>query len=459
MMKLAYFPSADDYKSESPVPVDKNGYTPFNCQIQDMSIKVGRYWTNLTRRFNYIRVAEKLAGVNSAEDGVRRIDNLIASDRLSERARLDIDALKNIDDGLYALDFPQIVTSEFIDRTIMGLPFSSLELDKTTLDVLASPFFSDYASKSEQVGVSRYDLAKMGNPQINDYMEGRFGYKKTYERVNSMLTGEVHDFVLSVLERVNDSVSSENKLFTDESKRTLTEYGYYVVKLFGEDIAKYALMKSLLPNLTPIVNSKGQIIYDTDYTRENSSLSQLRVKGYTPKYEAELLADRMYQGLRKVSTDSADIEKAKNAVLNRINGLSINSFRYAEAIVKVAQQDPYYRIDAMKDVENIDSIRNNEDSAEKVLDNLKSYWKKFKDAIYEITPHINILGEITDNEFIGGSGGEAALIKESEISSVAGYSNSFTPLKRVLTGGSDRSSFAREMLQVFIVSHHCLEIL
>lgn len=437
MVKRRYFQSAADYKSSSNVPVDKLGYTPFNCQVQDEALRVGDFWS---KKFNGTLnkfVARSLGSVANAEEAKAKIDELIASKVFPEEAVLDLQALKNIDADLYDIEIPEIGAEQFITKTIMEISFESFELDPDTIGVLATPMFTKYAVNSSDVGKTRYELLQEGNPQFSQYMNERYsGYKSVYEKVNGLLSGEVYDFTKAVLKAVDEQMPAENKIFADAEATILTDYGYYVVRTVGQDVAKYALMKSLVPNALPIVNSKGQIIYNTKETKANSSLEKLGVKGHTPLYEGKLLADVMQKGLRKVASDATSINLAKDAVLSAIKDTNANSFKYAEAIVKDAGINLDTRVDALKDYEDIDSVRNERDFTEKVKENLHYFWGKYKEVVYKNSPSARIWGEITDPGLIGNN--EAELIKKTGLSSAAGYSFFFTDLTKGLAGTPDK---------------------
>ena len=437
MVKRRYFQSATDYGDKEYTPVDKYGFTPFNCQVQDEALRVGDFWGKKFRGVQYKFMARSLGNVANAAEGKKKLDELIASKKLSNDLQMELVSFENIDADLYNIDIPETGAKSYITKTIMSLPLESLELDQETLGVFASPMFTNYVTNSVDLGKSRYQLAQEGNPQFTKYFNDRYPeYKEIYERVNKMFTDEIYNFTMGVLKAVDEQMTDNNKIFADSDKTQLTDYGFYVVRSVGQDVAKYAIMKSLMPHMQVVVNSKGQIIYNTKETRANSSLLQLGAVAHTPKYEAELLADVMQDGLKRVSTDSTSISIAKDAVLATIKDTNVNSFKYAEAITKNSGSNLDTRVDALKDYEDIDSVRNEYDSTEKVKQNLHYFWSKYKDMVYKNSPSARIWGEITDSGLIGGD--EAGLIKETGLSSAAGYSFFFTPVTKGLAGTPDK---------------------
>ncbi len=439
MIKLRYFESAYDYKSKNEQLIDEFGLTPANNEIQDMSIKFGKYWSSVVKQYHELYTAQTLGSPESALDAHILLSKLVEHKKLPiEAKKLDLEAMQMIDEDLYNISTPELSAETLIDKLVMDLPLESLELDKYTLGVLSTNYFTARATNKKQQGMSRYELAQNGNPQFTKELEERFGYSKVYNKVNDMLTGEVHDFVRAVLERTDEELPADKKIFKDSAKNILTPYGYYVTKFVAGDAARYILLRSLVPKMEVKSTSDGQIIYDYDKLRNESSLSQLGVKGHTPKYEAELLAARMHSGLKEFNTDSEEIDFVKNAVLNRVKDINLRAFKYSEAIVNGAGLGLRYRIDALKDTEDIDSLRNKGDYPSKVRENLISFWRKFKDNIAEVTTDTVIYDEITDTDLLKDSGDSPSpaveLMQTTEHTTEAAYDFFFTDFLKMFTG-------------------------
>lgn len=442
MIKFRYFDSPYDYKSQSSEPVDSKGLTAANCELIDMVRKYGKYWTKYTYDTQVLKTARELGNVQNASEAKNKLDNLIQNEKLDASTQIEKEALDNIDLDLYNISIPELSPETLVNKTTMNLFFESLELSKDTLGVLATQFFTDRASNSNLIGMTRYELMQEGNPQITANLEARYGYKKTYEAVNNMFKNDVYDFVMGVFDRVNTNMPADKKLFTDESKTQLTEYGYYVTKYMAEDLAKYAFIKAIVPNAQVKINSDGEIIYNTKHLRENSSLQQLGIKAHTYKLEAELLADKIKKGLNSVVTDSTDLELMKTAVLNRFKNTNSNTFKYSEAIVEKAGLGLTHRVDALKDVEDIDSKYNGKLDFNQFWPNVKYLWRQFKEGVYEYNKSGIIWDELTDSERIGGSTFDTPreIMEDSEHVSEAGYTYFFTDLMRIFTGDAAKDN-------------------
>ena len=444
MIKLRYFESAYDYVSNNTETVDEYGMTAANNEIQDMSIKFAKYWSAKTKSIQQLYTAKVLGDVSGALDANSAIPELIKEGKLpNEAKKITLAELQTIDADLYNLSLPEITAETLIDRLVMDLPLESLELSRDTLGVLSTSYFTARPTNRAQLGMSRYELAQNGNPQFTKELNERFGFEEVYTKVNDMFTGEIHDFVRSVLERADEELPADKKIFADDSKNTLTPYGYYVTKFVAEDAARYIILRALVPDMEAKLTSNGQIIYDYDKLRKESSLPQLGVKGHTPKYEAQILAKRLQHGLKDFGTDSKEIDFVKNAVLNRVKDINLNAFKYSEAIVDTVGLSLRYRIDALKDIEDIDSLRNIGDSASKIRENLNFFWGKFKDAVAEITPDSAIYDEITDtddlNDGLVGRTMPEDFIQQSGHTTEAAYSYFFTDLMKMFTGDAAKA--------------------
>ena len=441
MIKLRYFESAYDYVSNYNVPVDEKGMTAANVEIQDMMLKFAKYWSQKDKDVREIYNAQVLGNIGDANTAKSVIDNLIKDNKLPVSGNLDMEALQMIDMGLYNLKLPEITADTLITSLVMDIPLESLTLSKDTLGVLSTSYFTARANRSEQLGMTRYQLAQEGNPQFTEYQNQHYGYKDVYEKVNDMFAGEVYDFTRGVLERVDAKMPADKKIFADKSKNILTEYGYYVTKYVAEDAARYILTKALVPDAKAVYNSKGQIIYDYNQLREESSLPQLGVVGHTPKYEAELLAKRLKKGLRNQSTNTNNLEFVKDAVIQRFGNVSLNAFRYSEAMVAKSGTSMRYRIDALKDIADIDSAENQNEDKSKILDQLQNFWRAYKDTIASVAPDACIYDEITDtSKFIPGEyATTVGFIDKSEHTSEAAYNYFFTDFMKMFTGESAKA--------------------
>ncbi|MCQ2754105.1 MAG: hypothetical protein MJ231_03555, partial [bacterium] len=443
MVKMNYGLSGyDDKINQTIVNPNERDYvtklqTRGSKEVQDMAIQAGKYWTAKVREIQTLYTARALGKAQTANE----IRNLIMHNILPGEVMLSDEAIKNVLDGFYSFA-PKCVDEkdDVTVRAMMNLPLDSLEFAENTQGVLSTSYFMNRATTDETIGVSRFDLMKQNNPHlVNEY-------KSTYLKVNDLFNNELKNFADSVIEKVNET-SSEKLL--DESGN-YTEYGEYVIELLGKDIAKYALLKSLSGEhfKTKIIRG-GEITYDYDAIRKNTSLKALGINADSPESEAKLLEHKISKGLTKLNDD--DISYVANAVIKRIAGTDTMSFRLAEAMVDKAAKGLDWRLDAAKDVMDQDAVRNGENDFDDTWTGVIEFWKKFVQAVKAENPNSYIVAEITDidylmqdnfgqkaNPYDGGTnvggvfnGTPEAMIKflsETGITSEAGYAYFFTNL-------------------------------
>ncbi len=351
-------------------------------EVQDMAIQAGKYWTGKVKDIQTIYTARTIGKVKSAEE----IDKLIKEGKLPEEAKLDSNVLTNIINGHYKLSPKGILSKDDVTiKALMSLPLDTLELGENTVGVLSTSYFSNRATTDDTIGVSRFDLMKQNNPHLVE------PYANIYNKVNSLYNNELKNFADAVIRKVNESANE--KLL--DSSGDYTEYGEYVLELLGKDIAKYAFLKSLGgDNLKTKILPSGEITYDYETLQECTSLKALGVNGNSPEDEALKLEKKIDKGLRSLS--DGDISYVADAISKLISGTDTSSFRIAEAVVDRAGLGLDWRLDAAKDVMDMDAVRNEDNAFDDNWDDAIKFWGKFVQAVKSENPNSYIVAEITD---------------------------------------------------------------
>ena len=270
-------------------------------------------------------------------------------------------------------------------KSLMKLPLDSLELGENTVGVLSTSYFSNRATTNETIGMSRFDLMKQDNPHLTEE------YAKVYNKVNGLFNYELKNFADDVISKVNET--SDEKL--KDSDGNYTEYGEYVIDLLGRNIAKYAMLKSLSgDNFKYKVLPDGTLTYDYKNIKKATTLKALGINANSPEHEAELLEKRIHKGLKKLNNN--DIEIVANAITKTIKGTDTNTFRIAEALVERSGLGLDFRLDAAKDVMDMDSDRNRDTDFNDVWTELISLWSKFVQGVKSVNPHAYIVAEMTN---------------------------------------------------------------
>ena len=420
-------------------------------EAQDMAIQSGKYWTGKVKDIQTMYIAQTIGKAKTTQ----AIENLIKDGKLPQEASISNEVLNNILNGTYMLAPKGIDNKDDITvRALMRMPLDALELGENTVGVLSTSYFSNRATTDETIGVSRFDLMKQNNPHLVE------PYTKTYKKVNSLFNNELKDFADAIIAKVNDK--SDEKLL--DANGDYTEYGEYVMELVGQDIAKYAWLKSLGGDSFKVKTlQSGEITYDYETLKEGTTLKALNINANTPEDEAEQLEKKIRKGLKKLS--DTDISYVTDSIAKRIANTDTSSFRLAEAITDRSSLGMNWRLDAAKDMMDMDAIRNEDDAFDDGFDNVMAFWKKFVQTVKSEDPNSYIVAEITDipdlmrdtygtdscpyngetnigQKFNGEPDAFAKFFNETGVTSEAGYSYFFTNLLQVFSQAFDTGNGA-----------------
>ena len=351
-------------------------------EVQDMAVQVGKYWADKTKTAHTIYTAQTIGKIKSAEN----INKLIEEGKLPEEIRVGQNVIENILNGEYNLAPKGILEKDDITvKSLMKLPLDSLEFGDNTTGVLSTSYFSNRATTDDTIGMSRFELLKNDNPHLIDE------YANVYNKVNNMFTNELKNFAEDVIRKVNET--SDEPLL--DANGNYTEYGEYVIDLLGRNIAKYALLKSLSGDSFKFkVLPDGTLIYDYKNIKKATTLKALGINANNPEEEASVLQKKILKGLKKLNSE--DVNNVANAIKTTINGTDTNTFRIAEALVEKSGLGLDYRLDAAKDVMDMDSVRNRDADFNDVWTELISFWSKYVQGVKSVNPHSYIVAEMTN---------------------------------------------------------------
>ena len=354
-------------------------------EAKDLTIQSLKYWADKTNTAHSIYTIQTLKNIKS----VNEINQLIKEGKLPELPsgfEITPAAMSNILNGEYKLAPKGILSKDDVTvRALMSLPLDSLEFGFNTVGVLSTSYFSNRANKEDYIGVSRFDLMKQNNPHLIDT------YAKVYNKVNALYTNELKDFAHNVIQKVNES-SNEPLL---KSSGEYTEYGEYVIEQLSKNIEKYALLKSLAGDkLKYKILPNGILTYNYDDIRNATTLKALGINASNPTEEAEKLLNIMQKGIRKLNKE--DVEIVAKSVSKVIKGTDVYTYRLDEAFRDRAGAGLDYRLDAFKDLVDMDSVRNREADFDDTWTGFIQFAKKCVQGIKSINPHAYIVAEMTD---------------------------------------------------------------
>ena len=397
--KLNFVLSNNDLKTLKNMPnkdalLEEAKIRQANCQVQDYTIEGGKYWTRKTNDILRLHVAQTLNSVDAANPhaAFKKITELSDGEKFPKvlKAQIFENEVKNVLNGFYktSRNLSHEGKNEQILEQLMNMPLETIEFGTNLVGVLGSPLISKRAVSEDQIGVSRYEIYKQGNPNLPDE------YSKTYNEMDNIYKNEMSVFTAKILDKVNEQLSKDNKLFNGEE---VTEFGQYVLPLIVPQIAKFAVVKAFAPDVKADYNkNNGEITYDYKALL-NTHLQSLNLpKAGSPEDEAMLVLEKMKNGIKGISSSDADfIAKSVFATLKNTN---VNSFKLADLIIDKTQSGLDWRIDAAKDIADIDALRTHKQPFEDIWNDVSGFWKKFSQGVYSENPNSYIVAEITDED-------------------------------------------------------------
>ena len=365
-----------------------------NCQVQDYTVEGGKYWTRKTNDILRLNIAQKLnaADAQNPASEYKKITGLADGKNFpkSVKAQIFEDDVKNVLSGLYKVTRKlsnEDKNGQILEQ-LMNMPLESIEYGTNLVGVLGSPLITKRANTEDEIGVPRYDIYKQGNPNLPKE------YAKSYNEMDNIYKNEMSDFAIKVLDNVNDKLSKDNKLFEGDK---VTEFGQYVLPIIVPQIGKYAIVKALSPQIHTQYNKKtGELSYDYN-AMLNTHIESLDLpKAGSPQDEAMLVLEKMKKGIINISSKDEDL--ITKSILATIKNTNANSFKLADLIIDKTQAGLDWRIDATKDIADIDALRTHKQPFEDIWNDVNNFWKKFAQGIYSENPNSYIVAEITDED-------------------------------------------------------------
>lgn len=384
-----------------------------NYEVQDYAITSGQYWTRKTNQIllmnaaQNIRKSELQENLGNSKDLDSKVDayyKLImenSNDKVfpkSLKEKINKEIIRNVLTGDYNLKTPKMNTDktykELITASLMDMPLDSVELGDDIAAVLGSPYITKRAETEDEIGMSRYEFIKKKAHLDKEYVD-------TFKRMNHIYNHEMTMFTSEILDAINLKLKAlpEKTALKDESGNS-TVLGKYLVPIITQEIAKFAVLKSILPDkdskttkVKMTVDDSGQIIYNYNDLKK-TSLQEIGIIADSPKNEANQLLDRMEKNMSKFSDkDKIDLT---NAIIKSIRGTNLESYKLAEMIIDRTQAGLDWRIDATKDIADINALKGGEDTFENTWDTVIEFWKKFNQNVMKENPNAYLAAEITD---------------------------------------------------------------
>ena len=421
LAKYNYFTSNYDNELLSDIkdPVERSiemgNLRRANCQLQDMATSVARYRTANVRK-NITEYTAKTIGEISSNPtkAYERISGIINTQnpnkpKLPIDIGLDLDVVTNVLEDNYETRPKYENYDDALISSLMELPLDSIEFAPEVQGALSSPYLTKLSPDNDHIGQTRFEA--MNDPSYKVPEK----YAKTYNKMNEVFKKDIKAFADRVLIEVNKN--SEEKLFDENGE--MTEYGKYLIPLVGQDIARYAVTKALMPSAKAKTIKGGEITYDYDDMTQRGTLGHMGINGYSQKDEAEQIVNRLQKGVNRLMNDN--VKFVADSINKRFANTNANSLKLAEVMVDRSGYGLDWRFDAAKDVADMDSVYNGDQSMETAKKNNIRFWGNMVGAIKSENSNSYTVAEITDV----GEDFTDSMINLAGITSEANYSYFF----------------------------------
>ena len=370
-----------------------------NFQVRDMATQVARYRTALVRDTLTEYFAKTIGELSdNPTKAYDRITSILNSQnpnnpKLPEDIRVSKNVVQNVYDDNYDMPIHHYENyDEALTASIMSLPLDSIEFAPDAQGALSSPFISKLSSDGDHIGQSRYDA--MNDPTYKVPKE----YAKTYNKMNDIFTNDIKQFADKVLKQVNKN--SKEKLFDKDGN--MTEYGKYLIPLVGQDIARFAVTLSLMPDAEHKQIKGGEIAYNYEQMTKKGTLSYMGVNGDSQVDEANQVLNKLKKGITKLSSNSDEIEFMAKSINTRFANTNANTLKMAEVMLDKSGLGLDWRFDAAKDIADFDSVSNGNQRFDTAWNNDIIFWGDMDKAIKSENRNSYTVAEITDVDKILG---------------------------------------------------------
>ncbi len=408
--------------------------------VRDYAVNSGIYWTRSTADTILEYTTNTIGNGNSsktasdymsditklAKEGklpayvLDTVDEEMIQNVLSDNYHLprldDADMRADINPEGYGNDYS---VSDYILRKAMDVPLETLPIATNLLGIITSPYIAKKANTEDELGVSRYDITKAGNPNLPDK------YSEVYSQMDNIYENGIVPIINAVIKDI-PGISEDGMV---------SEYGKYVISEIVPELTKFILVKALAPDADIKVTNKGEIDF-TNVNSEDITMQSLGIpySGKTEAEEAQTVVDLLYKGIADLTVD--DFAAIKGKVGGRFANRTLNDFKVSELIMDRTESGLGWRIDAAKDVASIDAVRSDSDSMTQAWKNVTSFWKLYNESVVKENQHAYTTAEITDlfdlfkdadsPIFSSDADAERKFIQETGITAVANYNYLFS---------------------------------
>ncbi len=371
-------------------------------EVREYTIRVGEYWTNKTSKILNEYIVSQLKDANNAKQILEIINNKAGKDLPDTLKTLNITE-KNIQD---VLDNKNPITNyipypETIEEMLEETPIESIEVSDEIISLVSS---------------------KKAKANLKEY-----GINKLFETMSLNIINDVQNKGLDcgfIIE--NGEINPKN---------------YKLLRFLGDDIKKFLFIKALSPKL-----STEDIIRNNDNLFQSITLKGIGVIGTNINEKLSQLSSVMKTNLSNISAEDIDIF---SSYLNKkIKHTTSQKIAVADYIIDKTEAGLDWRIDASKDIAEIEELMEDDASVDETWGKYIEFWKAFNTRVSNYNRHAYKIGELTDttirfnditNRFSSTGVLEDKLISDGKFTTATNYNFLFSTLQRIYSGMTEKN--------------------
>lgn len=315
-----------------------------NPDVRSYIMGAGTYWTsrvdNTLQQFISKNINKELAGKESTAKNIR--EAIVSLEKAGVFAPGSSElSEKNIKDAMNDKD--KAVTYTLLRNAIKDFPVESIELPSEISGIVTNPAF-----------------------------------KKAYKELCD--TKSFSQVVNSIIESSNLSPENRQKLASPE-----------IFKLVSQDIAKSIMTKAI----TNVDYIPGQQLSNTwQGELDDAARKHLPIQLFDAS--ADVCVDLLLDTIINDGLSNVKVNEVAKALDSTLADLTVPTVKVAKELLTKMESGLDWRIDAAKDVADMDGVRNERLTKDQAVDFMTNFWSDFCKEVRNVNPKSYIIGEVTD---------------------------------------------------------------
>jgi glycosidase len=319
-----------------------------NPLVREYIMKAGEFWTARADNalLNYVsaNINKELKGAEPTAENISKVVEKLEKDGVLPQGSSELNKTE-IEQALQNKDLARLPNHSSLYTAVASYPLEAIELPNELTAIITSPRFQ------------------------NDI-------KKIY-------TKEVAKTI--------DSILSSDKL-SQETKQKLTDPE--VIRVISQDLAKTIMTKAItgVEHWTDRDEKPG--------TNWREKLADGAAKTLPPNIyqaSADTASDLLVKAIRE-NVASVDTGNVATLLECKVQNLDTPTIKTAKALLNKMESGLDWRIDAAKDVADLDAVVRGELDATEARKFASDFWKEFSSRVREINPNTYIIGEVTEGD-------------------------------------------------------------